>query len=77
LFCAQYIIVPLSSTDADDSCERVRAVHDYTLWTLLDPRAAAIARGLAWAVMPQIISEREAAIVASMNCTGRSWRPRA
>ena len=50
-------------------------MHDYALWTLLDPAAAAIARGLAWAVMPDVIGQRAAAIVANMTCAGRSKLP--
>ena len=68
----QYLVVPLLSSEADNGCERVRAVHDYALWSLQDQAAASIARSLGWAVMPDVVGERAVSIVANMTCTGRS-----
>ena len=62
----------LQNTGANKGCERAKAVHEYALWVLRDPSAADIARSLGWAVMPDAVGQRAAAIVNNMTCTGRS-----
>ena len=71
----QYMVIPLNSTDAQNSCARIRAVQDYATWILSDPQAAQIANGLQWAIMPVKISQEAVAIVSSMTCTTRSPEP--
>ena len=68
-------MIPLASSDSENSCDRVRAVHDYVQWILTDAEAALDAQAISWAIIPDMIARHALAIVDNMTCTGRSQLP--
>ena len=65
------MVVPLDSTDVENSCSRVRAVQDYAVWILSNPQVEQVAEHLDWAIMPLKIAQQAVSIVKNMTCTTR------
>ena len=65
------MVVPLDSTDVENSCARVRAVQDYAVWILSNPQVEQVAERLDWAIMPLKIAQQAVSIVKNMTCTTR------